>query len=94
VKKLAREIGERVGAILSATSEGVVNFLGYGTYDGEHVPPPDVCPDRHELKITNPRITLDSGETVWGMQCWWGSEEGIRKQIELYDIVNVVEVVS
>lgn len=25
--------------------------------------------------ITNPRITLDNGETIWGMECWWGPED-------------------
>ena len=34
-------IGSRVGAIQS-TKDGVVRFYGYGTYDGEYEPPPDV----------------------------------------------------
>ncbi len=38
---------------------------------------------------TNPRIRLDSGDVVWGCQCWWGSEEAARKAID----GRVVEVV-
>lgn len=29
----------------------------------------------------NPRITLDSGDVVWGCQCWWGPEESVRAKI-------------
>ena len=29
----------------------------------------------------NPRITLDSGEVVWGAQCWWGTEAGVLEMI-------------
>lgn len=25
--------------------------------------------------IKNPRITLDNGEIIWGMECWWGPME-------------------
>jgi hypothetical protein len=25
--------------------------------------------------IKNPRITLDNGEIIWGMECWWGPFE-------------------
>lgn len=30
----------------------------------------------------NPRIRLDSGEIVWGCQCWWGPEETVLGNIE------------
>lgn len=29
----------------------------------------------------NPRITLDSGEVVWGCLCWWGEAEKFDKQL-------------
>lgn len=30
----------------------------------------------------NPRIRLDNGEVVWGRECWWGPEEGVRSAIK------------
>lgn len=70
-------IGERVGAVRKADDE-TVYLLGYGTYDGNHVPPSGWL---HELGIANPRITLDDGRVVWGHECWWGSEEEVRAGI-------------
>jgi hypothetical protein len=26
----------------------------------------------------NPMITLDSGDVVWGYECWWGTEDRVR----------------
>lgn len=31
--------------------------------------------------LRNPCIRLDDGRVVWGFQCWWGSEEYIRRVI-------------
>ncbi len=28
---------------------------------------------------TNPKIVLDTGEIVWGAECWWGPEAGYPK---------------
>ena len=33
-------------------------------------------------RLTNPRIKLDDGQTVWGCQCWWGPES---KAAEFFD---------
>lgn len=30
----------------------------------------------------NPRITLDSGDIVWGCECWWGPEHDLREAWE------------
>lgn len=79
------EIGDRVGAVLSAAN-GKAKFFGYGTYQGEHVPPEDVRGPfgvrPHEIKLTNPKIVLDNGETVWGCECWWGDEKTVKEQLE------------
>lgn len=64
--------GDRVGAISSA-DETQVKIFGFGVYDGRIVHP--------ELGIPNPRITLDSGEVVWGCECWWGAEAKIKASI-------------
>jgi hypothetical protein len=42
-----------------------------------------------ELIISNPRLKLDNGKTVWGCQCWWGPEDQIRQTIGARTIVYV-----
>lgn len=87
--------GDRVGAILSA-NENIVNLLGYGIYEGNFIPEDDKIlhpifgiPIK-ELNIPNPRIKLDSGDVVWGCQCWWGAEDRVKASIDsrLVRIVN------
>lgn len=38
---------------------------------------------------SNPRIRLDSGDVVWGCQCWWGPEAEIKKTIGDRQVVIV-----
>lgn len=86
-----REIGTRVGAVQSA-DESEVRFYGFGTYDGDEVPPPGVQMmgiEVHEIGITNPKITLDSGKVVFGCECWWGDEERVRQMIGDRRIIEV-----
>jgi len=33
----------------------------------------------------NPRIRLDSGKIVWGCECWWGSEEGMKEHLKQWE---------
>jgi hypothetical protein len=66
--------GDRVGCIITSR-EGVYEMFGFGVYDG--MQPCELLPGN----MPNPKITLDSGGVVWGCQCWWGSEEKIKKQI-------------
>lgn len=80
--------GMRVGAILSA-DEKTVKLLGYGVYLDDEVPPPSVDESLHLIGITNPKIALDNGNTVWGCQCWWASEEKAREMIGGREIVDV-----
>ncbi len=78
-------IGERVGAIQSAN--GIeVHFYGYGIYVGEEVPPDGFA---GELGVKNPKILLDNGQIVYGQECWWGSEEKVKKMIGERKIVMV-----
>ncbi len=67
--------GQRAGAFLSA-DEVEMHLLGYGVYDGHHVPEDGWL---HDAGIANPRITLDDGRVVWGYQCWWGGEEEVKE---------------
>ncbi len=78
------EINERVGAFLSVEN-GIVNFLGYGVHEGDEVPPNNVSRLLNLANIPNPKIKLDSGEVVYGCECWWGPEEKIKKQMAQYD---------
>lgn len=68
-------IGARVGAIRDSDNKNV-NLFGYGVFVGYEEPP--------EYKTVfgpNPKIQLDSGDVVWGYQCWWGPEDKIREHI-------------
>ena len=76
------DIGDRVGAIVSLKGDEAVMF-GYGVYaGGDEIPPPGIIGPFNEYGITNPKILLDSGEIVWGCECWWGAEEKIRALVE------------
>lgn len=84
------EIGTRVGAILSA-NETEVRVLGFGVYEGEHIPSADsagIGKMLHEASMKNPRILLDSGSYVYGCECWWGSEESVKKKIADRTVIN------
>ena len=72
--------GDRVGAIQKANST-TVHLYGYGVYDGDIEHPVHGFP--------NPRITLDNGKVVWGFECWWASEEGVRKMIGTREVIHV-----
>lgn len=78
------KIGDRIGAILSS-DEHEVRFLGYGTYLGEEVPPKEgpATPARYVSKIghKNPKLHMDSGEIVWGCECWWSDIENVKNEM-------------
>lgn len=81
------KIGERVGAILSAT-EKEVKFLGWGIYEGDFVPPKNIGLSG-AAGIENPRIKLDNGKIVWGCECWWGGVEHVKRHLEGKKIIEV-----
>jgi hypothetical protein len=74
------EKGTRVGAVQSADAT-TVKLYGYGIYEGDEIPPKEIDEILAEIGIPNPKITLDNGNVVWGCQCWWGSEERVKKMI-------------
>jgi len=84
-------IGTRVGAI-SHHDAGIVYLFGWGTYEGDFVPE-EACGDLAEMLrepgIPNPRIRLDSGQIVYGCECWWGPEETLRKKFAEHEFVDV-----
>lgn len=38
---------------------------------------------------SNPCIELDSGDTVWGAQCWWGPEERMAEKVGDREVITV-----
>lgn len=81
-------IGDRVGAILSANNKEV-ELLGFGTYLGEQVPSIEENEVLHHHGVKNPKIQLDNGSIVWGFECWWGPEEKIKESIGNRKVINV-----
>lgn len=77
------DVGGRIGAILDSDATHV-RFLGYGVYEGDF--PLEIV---EGLTINVPRLKLDSGETVWGAEVWWGPESTIRKELEGKTVENV-----
>lgn len=85
------KVGDRVGAIMSGDAN-TIKLFGYGTFAGDAVPPPGVMfmgIDFHEEGIPNPKIDLDSGEAVFGCECWWGPEDAIKAKIGDRKVVMV-----
>ena len=69
-----------------------VRVFGYGEYAGDEIPPEGVSLDLDilaEVKCPNPKIVLDSGQVVWGCECWWGPEAKAAAWIGKRAMVNV-----
>lgn len=84
-------VGTRVGAMVSAT-DTEVRMFGYGIYEGNEIPPSDVQGRSVPMTYPNPKIKLDSGEVVWGCECWWGSEETIKAKVGDRNVILVTPV--
>ena len=83
--------GDRVGAICGSVDDGV-EFFGYGEYVGDEcmsVGEPGVFGPTEIGDPPNPKIKLDSGEVVWGCQCWWGPEEEVKKTLATQNVIMV-----
>lgn len=86
---MAKSEGMRVGAICGTDKEKmIVEVFGFGVYEGDHVAGEDdpmpvgwVADMMRDYARPNPKIRLDSGKIVWGCECWWGSEEEIRRKL-------------
>jgi len=76
------EPGTRVIACRDA-DDTTVNVFGHGVYVGDE--PCDLLP----LPVNNPKIVLDDGTVLWGVQCWWGPEEQMTAWIGDRNVVSV-----
>ncbi len=64
--------------------DGVAFVYGEGVYLGDKVP--DTAPFNNR-GLHNPCMRLDSGELIWGFQCWWGPLDSFKTQIEEGNII-------
>lgn len=88
---MSRQIGERIGALLSGDSKSV-KLIGFGIYAGDEVPPADaggMAEALNECGVTSPKLILDDGQIVWGCECWWDTESEIRRHMEGHEIIPV-----
>lgn len=100
------KVGDRVGAVLGAKNGSkTINVFGFGVYEGDFVPEhrgeKSFATYLHEHQLPNPRIRLDSGEVVYGAECWWGPEEQMQKRLAGHEAegfaietVNVAEAIG
>ena len=69
-----------------------VEFFGYGEIIAEEVPPPGVMfmgIDMHKAGDEIAKIQLDNGDTVWGCECIFNTEETIQREIKDKEIIEV-----
>ena len=48
-----------------------------------------------ELGLSSPCILLDSGERVYGCECWWGGEDQVKeaeKECHTIEIISVKKI--
>lgn len=82
-------VGTRVAAVAHSDNESI-HLFGFGTYDGDHIPPEDVFfMGAPRFPHPNPKITLDGGKVVWGCECWWGPEEDFKDSIQGRKVIEV-----
>lgn len=87
------KVGDRVGCFLSVVRDKGL-FIGWGTYVGDEVPPNEGLGSLTGYlageRRSNPKIVLDSGDVVWGCECWWGPEdEIIAERAKLAEVIDI-----
>lgn len=93
------KVGDRVGAVASATGTELLRLFGFGTYLG-HKRPSEVGDEpvgffgKEVVRADreNPVIELDDGNYVWGCECWWGPEDVVKAQLDKYQKVENVSI--
>lgn len=90
------QIGDRVGAFMSATkTDSTITLLGYGIYAGDEVPHELVeggGPMLRQHNIPNPKIVLDSGKDVFGCECYWADEQAMEEYVSTFNNVVMVDI--
>lgn len=77
--------GTRIFAIcdIDEDKKEVVCFGG-GIYADEEETPPGVFMAGLEIRSDSPKLVLDSGDVVYGCECWWGPENNMLTLINGY----------
>jgi hypothetical protein len=92
MSRFSEQVGMRVGAVMSADAEKV-HLFGYGVFNGDKEFDPElsvrVFGTVPPAGFVNPEILLDSGEKVYGCECWWGPEADIKASIGRREVVIV-----
>ena len=75
--------------VFIVTEEGALKFLGCGSIVGEeHLQLIDK-EGRKIMEITTPKIKLDSGKELLGVECWW-IEEDEANRAEIKEFGEIV----
>lgn len=92
------EVGIKVAAVRSIDDKSVYLY-GYGEYEGDfkfgedetEIPPVglvSILAKKAGIE-ENPRIKLESGQVVWGCECWWCPVEKLKEEYGNLEIKNV-----
>lgn len=89
------KIGDRIMAVRNQdNAKKILYIFGSGTYEGEDIPP-DEIPGGRDMRIrgfTNPKLVMDDGTVIWGMECWWGDETKMKEIPEEFGLkIQVVK---
>ena len=71
--------GKRVGAV-AGMDEDRMYLLGYGTYVGDEL---------LDGVLSSPKIVLDDGKVVWGLECWWFHEDALKRAAAEREVIKV-----
>jgi hypothetical protein len=85
--------GDRIGAIASFTDD-TVYLYGYGVYGGT-LKVPNLTGHSYDPgmePVGDDKLILDSGQVIWGSECWWGSEEDIKGFVAEHE--NIIDALS
>lgn len=85
-KSMNESANDKVIAWLYVAND-VIYSLGEGVYVGDEAPPEDVIGINYGHPIS--KIVLDSGEVVYGCECWWGPKDVMEKSINGRKVINV-----
>lgn len=84
--------GDKIFAATHADGDHVY-FLGFGIYKGTEIPGEDVVGMMGSLlrmrEQENPKLVLDSGEVIYGCECYWGPADQFRSFSNMRKVVQV-----
>ena len=86
--------GMRVVALSHVDEYRTAFIYGHGVYEGlftwgdERPSPPRIPTEAERLDVfRSPRIKLDNGKYIWGMQCWWVDEVDYIRHPPMQEVI-------